>query len=47
MDKQTSKVDIEELRKQIEYYLSDRNLKQDEFFHSAIEKSASVSSTSS
>jgi hypothetical protein len=27
-----------ELKKQIEYYLSDANLKQDEFFHEQISK---------
>jgi hypothetical protein len=27
---------IEEVRRQVEYYLSDKNLSQDEFFHKQI-----------
>lgn len=34
-----AEVNYEALRKQIEYYLSDKNLKQDEFFYKAIKES--------
>ena len=38
----TSKVDLAEIKKQLEYYLSDENLKRDEFFHDIIQKSNDV-----
>jgi len=37
-----AEVNYEALRKQIEYYLSDKNLKQDEFFYKAIKESNNV-----
>lgn len=35
-------VDLAEVRKQLEYYLSNDNLKRDEFFHDFIAKSEDV-----
>ena len=31
-------IDLQEVQKQVEYYLSDKNLSHDEFFHKEIEK---------
>ena len=39
---ETKKYDIAEVRKQLEYYMSDENLKRDEFFHDMISKSDEV-----
>lgn len=39
---ETKKYDIEEVRKQLEYYLSDDNLKRDEFFHDLLANNAEV-----
>ena len=36
------KIDIKEVQKQLEYYFSDKNLSQDEFFHKEIEKNEEV-----
>lgn len=43
VDKDT-KINYDELKKQIEYYMSDKNLKQDEFFNGVLRKSETVPS---
>ncbi len=41
----TASVDSAKVKKQIEYYLSDNNLRNDEFFHNKISANAEVSDT--
>ena len=41
-----SKVDLSALQKQLEYYLSDKNLKQDEFFYNKLKESQDVNTLS-